>query len=188
MFFRASKMLGVYRQYDFSCTGCDAEAPYLVDVPSGELPLKSYDMQCQACGDVCAHERLLSMPAPYMGERNLSPVVHGGKFDTAGKAPMPGYPDMPGEAEYQREAQARLATLPAGASWEDRKAAMRSVDAPSTHDLVEHMSKPECREIAKERKRIDGQNKQKQKRLSAARRGQQVNFRRDRCAGDPKLA
>lgn len=120
-----------------------------------------------------------------MGEKNLSPVISGGRFDTAGYAALPAYPDMPGEAEYSARLNKALERNPVA----DRYAVMRSMlnEAPSASDYAAHMDKPECREIKAERKRISKQNRQKQRRLAAAKRGEQVNFRRDKCAGDPVL-
>lgn len=126
-----------------------------------------------------------ALPARYMGEKNLSPMVSGGRFDTTGHASLPEYPDMPGEADYSARLNRALARNPVG----DHTAVMRSManDAPSLSDYAAHLSKPECREVKAERKRIAKQNAQKRRRLDAAKRGENVNFRRDKCAGDPAL-
>jgi len=39
----------------------------------------------------------------------------------------------------------------------------------------------------RKRKNIVAENKQKRKRLKAIKQGKNVNMRRDKCAGDPKL-
>ncbi len=129
------------------------------------------------------------MPARYMGETNLSPPVYGGRFDTMGHAPMPEIPDLPGEAEYRARVKAKTDALGPRASWDEVHSTMRSMvnEAPSLRDYGEHMSKPETKEIVKERKRIGAQNARKQMRAAAMRRGENVNFRRDRLAGDPKI-
>lgn len=177
--------LGVLRLFDFACVDCGFEQEALVDVPRGDVPAAKYELECDDCDTTTWQERQLSAPAPYMGEKNLSPLVRGGRFDTAGQAPMPSYPDMPGEADYQAKLSRALSCNPV----EDRASVMRSMinEAPALEDYAAHMSKPECVEIKRERKRIGGQNSEKQKRLAAARRGENVNFRRDKCAGDPAL-
>jgi hypothetical protein len=175
----------VERLYDWQCEDCGSVSERLVTVPHGEAPARSYELECLACADYTDHTRLISPPARYMGEKVHNPMISGGRFDTTGHRPLPAYPDMAGEAEYNTRLQARLAEAPAS----ERRAVMREMgnSAPSLYDYHEHMSKPEVREIAKERKRIASENKQKQKRLAALKRGESVNFKRDRVAGDPKL-
>ena len=176
---------GVLRLFDFACIDCGFKQEALVDVPFGETPASRHELYCDDCDVVSWHDRQLSLPAPYMGEKNLSPIVRGGRFDTAGHAPMPSYPDMPGEADYQAKLGRALSRNPA----HDRDAVLRSMinEAPALEDYAAHMSKPECVEIKRERKRIGSQNAQKHQRLAAAKRGEQVNFRRDKCAGDPAM-
>ncbi len=150
------------------------------------MPVSMYALDCDICGEETEQERLISAPAPYMGERLLNPIVRGGSYDTAGDAPMPSYPDAPGEAEHVAKIQSKLSALGQDAPQAERYEAMASVasDAP---DIISHMGKPECIEIKKERKRIGEQNIAKKQRLRALKRGENVNMRRDRLAGDPKL-
>jgi hypothetical protein len=158
-------------------------------VPKGEPVPESAPFECLCCGEETTHERKLSMPARYLGEKNLSPRISGGRFDTTGHAAPPVYPDMPGESEYQARVDKAVRALGPNASDAAIRSEVRALagDAPSLSDYAAHLSRPECREIKRERQRVAKQNAQKRKRLAAAKRGENVNFRRDRCAGDPKL-
>ncbi len=84
-----------WRQYDWQCTKCGYEHADLVSVPHGEKPPPKARLDCPGCGGETLHEKLLSLPAPYLGEKAFSPIVSGGKFDTAGCETPPPLPDVP---------------------------------------------------------------------------------------------
>ena len=97
----------------------------------------------------------MSLPAKYLGEKDCSPMVSGGRYDTTGRRKPPTLPTLP--------------------------------DGASAMDYKYLFSTPDYREVQKERKSVIASNKQKQARFAARRRGENVNFRRDKVAGDPKL-
>jgi hypothetical protein len=98
---------------------------------------------------------------------------------------------LPGSIEHgKRMAQAVSAAYDAGCG-NDAGAvcdAMRSAgEGPSAADYETHILSSEYQEIAKENTEIDRRNNGKKTRLCALRKGENVNFRRDRCDGDPNI-
>lgn len=147
----------MYRLHDWECCACSTVHECLTDVPTGETPPRLSVQWCPVCEGDGQHERLISLVAEYHGERTLNPMVHGGSFDTMGKAPIPDLPDIPGSARGDTEDYRQLFATP---EWKEARAAQRNVI------------------------RL---NNEKKKRARALARGQQVNFRRDKCVGDPKV-
>lgn len=178
------------RLFDWKCDTCGERAEELVDVPHGEKPPKQAPFVCGTCVAETVHTRQLSMPAPYMGERNLSPRVYGGQFDTMGAQQGPDAPALPGEAEHMDHVADKLAALGEDAPHEERAAVMRETlqQAPNSDDYAAHFATPEYQETMAQRRQIQASNKQKRARAAAMLRGENVNFRRDKAAGDPNMA
>lgn len=153
-----------YRSFDWQCTKCEEVVWDLVWVDE-TVPLMD-DIYCDTCDGVYLHKRVLSLPAPYMGETDLSPQVMGGRYDTMGYKALPDLP-MP-------------ENLPRDADVADRKA---RIDA-----YAQRFDSSEWKETVKERKCIQKENTAKKVRLEAKNRGENVNFRRDVLPGDPKVA
>lgn len=154
-----------FRSYDWECTQCGCVAWHLVDVPHGELPPRTAELPCLECDEMTEHDKVISLVAAYMGEKMLNPIVHGGKFDTAGRRELPSMPAFD--------------NLPPDASISARK---ERVDA-----YRERFQSNEWREMKRERAAIRAENAQKRQRLAAIARGDNINMRRDKCAGDPKV-
>lgn len=146
----------MYRLYDFECGACGARDEHLVDVPRCEPVPRVITADCRHCAQECEHERIVSLPAPYMGERLCNPLVHGGRFDTTGNRALTPLPDLPAGVEHNSDNYSQL------------------------------FASRDYREAQKTRSVEHSQNLAKRKRLAAYKRGEQVNFKRDRCPGDPK--
>jgi hypothetical protein len=84
------------RYYDFACR-CGHVHAELVEVPHGQKPDKAYILFCPRCKAKEKHTRMLSAPAVYLGEKQLSPRVCGGSFDTMGHQRQPPVPEFAGE-------------------------------------------------------------------------------------------
>lgn len=147
----------MFRLYDWQCCACGKVDEHLTSCPAGERPKRKATQLCRWCGDVTPHERLMSCPAPYMGERVCNPMVRGGAFDTMGHAPVPDLPDLPAGVES------------------------------NTANYRQLWSTPEWREAKADLKEANRKNAEKRKRASAMARGENINMRNDRCAGDPKV-
>lgn len=147
----------VYRLYDWRCTECNVPEEHLTECPVGETPRKRSRLMCRWCGGITPHERLMSCPAPYMGERVLNPMVRGGSFDTMGQASPPPLPDLPAGVES------------------------------TTSNYRQLFETKEWKEARAEQKHVNALNAEKRERAAAIRRGANINMRRDRCAGDPKV-
>lgn len=192
-----------FRYSDFECTKCGTVDAKLYETPHGMPKPKFAILECRNCETERLQERLISMPAQYMGEKTLNPNMRGGNYDTMGHAPMPDIPDLPGAKEHDQRLAAELATVPDGPSavkdangkesltelGETRKAIITKHrnNAPSEADYHAHLHKPEVSEIFKERDVIKKQNREKRQRSAAIKRGENINMRRDKCAGDPKI-
>ena len=147
----------MFRRYDWECQECLGVREVVVEFPQGESPPRTLNMACPTCRDVNVHERMLSLPAEYHGERVLNPIVRGGQFDTAGQRPLPALPDLP----------------PGVAS--------------TTSNYAQLFRTPEYREARRERAEVAKQNKAKQERLAKLRAGANINLRNDKLPGDPKV-
>ena len=147
----------MFRNYDWECTVCHAMREHIVQFPQGDKPPQFETIACEECERETWHQRLISLPAEYHGERVFNPVVRGGSFDTAGFKALPSLPDLP-------------AGVPETAG-----------------NYREIWRTPEYREIKRERNAIKAENAAKQKRLKLLRKGENINMRRDKLPGDPKL-
>lgn len=173
------------RLFDWSCSSCGTRAEQLVRVPAGQDLVKRRALPCDPCGGYELHAVALSLPAPYMGERVINPMVRGGSFDTMGYRQQPALPDLPGEREHSERLSKALASAPVS---ERRSVASEmSKTAPTMADYSALFSSPGYKEVVAERKRIRAENAEKRKRLAAIKRGENINMRRDRCAGDPMV-
>lgn len=179
----------MFRLYDFVCTQCKVKDEHLVDTPHGEKVALLIRDWCYQCNDTVDHERVMSMPAPYMGEKVVNPIMHGGKNDTAGKKALPPLPELKGEAEYQAKLGAEIAKASSGGREAVNEVLERmSGEAPSSADYGTLFDSKEYKKAEKRRARAKAENDEKKKRLKAIRRGEQVNMKRDKCRGDPKIA
>jgi hypothetical protein len=174
----------MFRLFDWECQVCGDKEEHLACVPSGESPPRTIDATCDACGKVTRKDRLFPLPAKYMGEAACNAVVRGGKYDTAGMRKLEKLPPLPGEAEHQRRCSEAAAKCETASEARQAVLAMAK-EGPTAADYAAHFAKPEYREAERRRRRTQRENKQKQKRLAALRRGEPVNMRRDKCAGDP---
>lgn len=146
----------MFRNYDWQCS-CGETVQFMVQFPTGDRPVAQLGLWCGTCQAVTVHDRLISLTAPYMGEKMLNPMVSGGKFDTMGMASLPKIPDA----------------LPSSATWSDYKDRWQS---------------KEWKEFKKETASVKKQNRQKQKRAAAIKRGENINMRTCKLPGDPKIA
>lgn len=156
----------MFRRYDWECQNCQAVFEQIVQFPQADPAPKllgdveNDDLTCPACGGNTANaERLISCPAEYHGEKQLNPIVRGGEHDTMGFK--------------QVRKPKELGELPDHSTYEQAR---------------EYVRRPEYREWRREKKAVQAENKEKRKRADALARGEPVNFRRDKCAGDPKIS
>jgi hypothetical protein len=101
-----------YRNLDWECP-CGDKREALVWVPHGEPSPASAAIECETCGHVTDHERRMSLPAAYLGEKPYAPKVYGGRFDTMGLAPLPprGHPDRERVKALNAEKKQRAAAM-----------------------------------------------------------------------------
>lgn len=156
----------MFRYYDFECGDCRDVHPLLIQVPAGQAVPQWSDDECPNCGSITRHERRMSCPAPYMGEKVYNPSVSGGKYDTMGYKKAPKIPELPASA-YEKGA--------------DGKKRIR-IDA-----MKDRMHSPEYKDAMRVRQEVATQNTLKRKRAAAMERGENINMRRDRLPGDPKI-
>jgi hypothetical protein len=161
-----------YRLDDWRCDTCGTIREAMTERGGP----RSATLACDGCSSETTHERLLSAPAEYLGEkvRNHCAVrIKGGKYDTEGYQQGPSIPDIPGAAEHDAKLAGAMAQLPPSARPEDRRAVMReaAADGPTIGDYHDHMRKPDVAELARERRKIDVANAAKRKRAEAVAAG-----------------
>lgn len=179
----------VFRFYDWQCTACDEQAERLTNVPHGEPVPRQDVMECHACGQFCLHERLMSAPAEYMGEKVHNPMVSGGRFDTMGMRRLPKLPDIDGAKQHREAIERDMRAL--GPDYSKDMAQQvhdhHAKSAPTMEDYSYHFKTPEYVEAKRARRKARKENLEKQKRAKALRKGANINMRRDKCAGDPRI-
>lgn len=147
----------MFRNYDWQCCGCNTVREHVIQFPQSDKPARLLGLYCSGCKLVALHERLISLTAPYMGERVLNPMVAGGQFDTMGaKTPPSLPPPLPKDATFD-DYRHRWN----GAEYKERKAEILAVQK---------------------------ENKAKRKRAELIKQGANINLRRDKLPGDPKVA
>jgi hypothetical protein len=111
----------------------------------------------------------------------------GGQFDTLGYRSLPPLPDLPGADEHQQKLEADLHALPSDATRDDRRDVLDTHynDAPSSADYASLFERADYKRAQKQRAKIIKENKEKQQRTAALNGGANINFRTDKCAGDP---
>lgn len=147
----------MYRLYDWRCRVCERTDEHLTQCRDGTKPKRQMLLCCRWCGVPRVHDRMISPPAPYMGERVINPMVRGGRFDTMGHEAPPMLPDLPSGVES------------------------------TTSNYRQLFATPEWKEARAEQKEVARRNAQKRKRAAAIERGENINMRRDKCDGDPKV-
>lgn len=155
----------MFRNYDWECQTCGRVFERVVSFAQGSKPprlLGDSDADEQLCphchADATTAERLISLVAPYTGEKVLNPIVRGGQFDTAGMKTVPRPPE--------------IGTLPDHATYAEAR---------------EFVRRPVYQEWRQEKKAVQAENRFKRKRLRALAAGAPINFKRDKCPGDPKI-
>lgn len=174
----------MFRLFDWECQVCGFVEEHLAIVPQGEPPPRTIQAACARCRKATIKDRLFPLPAKYLGECECNAVVRGGKYDTAGMRKLERLPELPGEAEHQRRCTEVAAKISDPAERRQAVLAMAK-EGPQAADYAAHFNKPEYREVERRRAKTKRENRAKQKRLAALRRGERVNMRRDKCAGDP---
>jgi hypothetical protein len=171
--------------YDLACTECGTVHEDIRPYQES----RRYRAECVGiCGRWQDHVRLPSLFASYMGEKVQSPIVLGGKFDTAGHAKTQRLPDFKEAIEHDAHVNANIAKLGRNPSDEAvRDAARAAGPGPSTADWREHIKKPAFKEAKKQQNEQRRQNRLKRMRAKAINRGENVSVRRDRLPGDPKF-
>lgn len=179
----------MFRLWDWECMKCGKVHQDLVRVPNGKTTPSRRRTFCSSCMTRTNHWRRFPVVAKYLGDRDDSPVVHGGRFDTAGYRKGPKIPKMPGEVENEKACSDAVAALPENATYDERKKAVMDAakHGPGLADYVEHWKRPDVKHAFDEKIRIRKENKEKQRRLEAKRRGENVSFRHTKCQGDPNF-
>ena len=180
----------MWKPVDFECEICGFKREEFVDVPVGGERPSTHRFSCPGCnGELTLHHSVIGLPAPYMGEKILNPQMFGGNFDTMGAREFEPLPDLPGQEEHSAKIRKAMSQLPDTATSQERKAAFSDAcrDAPTSADYSSMFSKPEYKEVEQVNAEIAKQNKAKRKRAKAISRGENVNMRRDKCPGDPKI-
>jgi hypothetical protein len=180
----------MWKPIDFECDVCGFKHEEFFDIGMGaERPTHTV-LACPGCnGELTMHHSVIGLPAPYMGEKVLNPRMYGGNYDTMGAREFEPLPDLPGQEEHSAKLRKAMSQLPDTASSAERSAVFREAcnDAPSSADYASLFARPEYKEAERANKEIAKQNASKRKRAKAIARGENVNMRRDRCPGDPKI-
>lgn len=170
--------------YDLECMRCERVQETIAEYNTTGL----YSLVCSRCGRETVHKRLPSLFAPYMGERVFNPMVSGGKFDTTGNAKVTRLPKFKDYVEHDARVEANIKRLSPGAGKEEVRAAVRAAGpGPSMADWRDHLRKPEVKEAKRQRAEDVRRNKLKRARAGAIARGENINLRRDKLPGDPKV-
>lgn len=106
----------MFRLYDWMCSRCAHTHEAVISLAQGSDPPAQETLRCPRCKRDTPHARMMPLPAPYLGERPMSPQVFGGKRDTMGYEPAP---PPPGESATRAEV----------ADWAKRKRAVRARNA-----------------------------------------------------------
>lgn len=178
------------RLFDWKCKPCGQAHEALVPVPHGEDTPGEAFVHCADCGDSTAHERQMSLPAPYMGEKVLNPSVRGGNYDTMGHKALPDLPDLPGAAEHSEKLGRALSAVPDGPRRDDARRDVMAAHlktAPSGADYATMFASPAYKEAEAAQAPVIAENKSKRARAAAIANGENVNMRRDRALGDPNI-
>ena len=89
----------MWRLYDWTCQRCGADQESAVEFPQGDDPPNFSALYCRHCKAVSTHERhRVNLPGKWLGDRPNAAIVSGGKFDTAGRAPVPRLPEFNGDS------------------------------------------------------------------------------------------
>ena len=144
--------------YDWECQACGGTHEGFIDAPKGGVARRSVRQRCPLCGMTAQQHRLMSAPSRYVGEDYVSPRFGGG---------------VAGHDTLGMVVPPHYPELPDGCTMD----AFREIS-----------SKPEYREIERQRKVIGEQNRAKQKRNQAMKKGWHINLRRkeNQLPGDPK--
>jgi len=180
----------MFRLFDWECHDCGRVIEEMIDVPRDEDPPTTIQHPCICCDGPAIFERLFPLPAPYLGEKVHNYAQCGGSFDTMGHRKLPSLPTAPGMAEHRREVERFTATLPSDMAPEQRANEVFSQfegKGPSGADLQDHFQTPAFKKAKAERKKVRAQNAEKKRRASAIAKGENVNMRYDKCAGDPDI-
>lgn len=184
----------MYRFYDWRCTNCKAVTEHLVDVPDGKVPPKGKKLECPWCEGDHPHVRLLSVPAEVHCDKVHNPKVMGGEFDTLGHRPLPKLPELGGHDSnaVDRSLSQKLACVsdnaPPEVAHEIVRAHNKDKGGPELCDYKKHFESSDWKFAKLKQDEVKEQNRQKKARRRALERGEPVNMRRDKCAGDPSFA
>lgn len=147
----------MHRLFDWQCSSCGTVTEQIVVFPQGARAPSVIVAPCEVCETDEPHDRLLSTPARYMGDRPRNPCVTGGGFDTMGYSPVQSLPDLPPDADSTLD---NYKALWSTTDWKEKRALQREQNR---------------------------KNREKRKRAAALASGATVNMRVDKCAGDPKM-
>lgn len=174
---------------DFQCRKCQSVSEELIILREGDRRPKQRIAYCMPCNEETEQDAIMGLPAPYMGEKVCNPEMYGGECDTMGFKPMPDLPDLPGAEEHAEKVRQRMRKIPDNAPKHVKEAALNEAarDAPSSADYARLFETKEYKDAEKQRERIAKENKAKRKRAKAILSGENVNMKRDKCAGDPAI-
>lgn len=179
----------MWRPVDVECEHCGATHEEWVEQSVGKPRPEHVDSACPECSADGHNAVVLSMPAKYMGERISCPMVYGGQCDTMGYKELHDLPDLPGQAEHSAKLSRVMSQLPDNASSAERKALFSEhcKDAPTSADYSTLFASPEYKAVEAANAKIVKENNEKRARAKAWKAGNPMNFRRDKCAGDPEI-
>lgn len=86
----------MFRLYDWQCDNCAMVHESVICIDSGSDAPRTKMLVCPDCGEEHLHIRLIPLPAQYMGEKPLNPMVKGGTFDTEGYKRETALPEFKG--------------------------------------------------------------------------------------------
>ncbi len=159
-----------YRLFDFECQQCGITQERLawVDIasPKAVSVTKYIRADCVKCGEETKHTRVISLPAPYYGERDYAPSVTGGRFDTNG---------------YERVERPKE---------HDLRDCYDLTNPEKRDKAQEIVTSKSYREFKRERIQLAKRNKAKRDRARAIERGERINLRSksNQLPGDPVKA
>ena len=155
----------MFRSHDWQCSICERVQWALIWVSSGCDAQRHLISDCPTCERATEHRQIISLTAEYHGERVLNPIVHGGSYDTAGTRELPTMDALP--------------SLPKDASKDARKDQIEA--------YRQRFSSPEWKDLKSQQASIQKDNVGKRQRLQAINNGENINMRRDKLPGDPKV-
>lgn len=166
----------MWKLYDWQCCDCGDVRESMINPPDGEDAPRFIVLACPCADDedgTAMHQRLVSAPAKYLGDRPLTGRVFGGNYDTCGWRTPPAYPELKEGVRHERREVAPGHFI-------DTKV----IEAGA---LIEHQNRPEWNEAHRARRAMLKEDEARRARAPHLKAGT-ADLRQQKLPGDPLLS